>query len=160
MAPKVKKAAAGLQAGDAAPAFSLPADDGSTLTLAALRGKKVVLYFYPRDNTPGCTREACGFRDAYARFRRAGAVVLGVSKDSLASHGKFKEKYALPFTLLSDADTTMMQAYGAWGEKSLYGRKFMGILRTTYVIDEKGKVKAVFPRVKPDGHAEAVLAAL
>ena len=146
--------------GTAAPDFSLLSDAGTTVTLSSLRGSPVVLYFYPRDDTPGCTKQACGVRDAWDAFTAAGAVVLGVSPDGQASHEKFRAKFELPFTLLSDPDHTVAEAYGAWGEKSMYGKKYMGIVRSTVVIDADGKVKAVFPKVKPDAHARQVLDAL
>lgn len=149
-----------LKEGDKAPDFSLPASDGSTVSLKGLAGKKVVLYFYPKDNTPGCTVEACSFRDGDAKLKKAGAVVLGVSADSIASHQKFVSKFSLPFLLLSDEGAKMASSYGAWGEKSLYGRKYMGMFRMTFLIDEKGKIKKIWPKVKPDGHAEDVLAAI
>ena len=149
-----------LKEGAKAPAFSLPSDDGGTVALKDLKGKKVVLYFYPKDDTSGCTTEACEFRDSWAAVKRKGAVVLGVSPDGVKSHGKFKEKYDLPFPLLADEDHAVAEAYGAWGEKSMYGRKYFGILRTTFVIDEAGRVAKVFEKVKPKGHAAEVLAAL
>ncbi len=147
-------------AGSRAPAFSLPSDQGGTVSLAELRGKPVVLYFYPRDDTSGCTVEACEFRDSWARVRAAGAVVLGVSPDSLESHEKFRTKHRLPFPLLSDPDHAVAAHYGAWGEKSMYGRRYQGILRTTFVIDLSGVINAVFTRVKPRGHAAEVLKAV
>jgi peroxiredoxin Q/BCP len=146
--------------GEPAPDFRLPADDGKTYALKDLRGKKVVLYFYPKDDTPGCTKEACSFRDNLSRVRSKGAIVLGVSKDDLESHAKFREKYSLSFPLLSDPEGKVLNAYGVWKEKSLYGRTFMGIERTTFVIDEGGRIQKVFPRVKVDGHVDEVLAAL
>lgn len=149
-----------LKEGAKAPAFSLPADDGSTVALKDLKGKKVVLYFYPKDDTSGCTTEACEFRDTWTSVRKKGAVVLGVSPDGVKSHGKFKQKYELPFPLLADEDHAVAEAYGVWGEKSMYGRKYFGILRTTFVIDEAGRVAKVFEKVKPKGHAAEVLAAL
>jgi peroxiredoxin Q/BCP len=149
-----------LKEGAKAPAFSLPSDDGGTVALEDLKGKKVVLYFYPKDDTSGCTAEACEFRDSWAAVKRKGAVVLGVSPDGVTSHGKFKQKYDLPFPLLADEDHAVAEAYGAWGEKSMYGRKYFGILRTTFVIDEAGRVTKVFEKVKPKGHAAEVLAAL
>jgi thioredoxin-dependent peroxiredoxin len=149
-----------LKVGDKAPAFQSKDQDGNTVKLSDFKGKQVVLYFYPKDDTPGCTVEACGFRDSHAAIRKAGAVVLGVSKDSAASHQKFIKKFSLPFPLLADEDLSVLKAYGAWGERSMYGRKFMGILRQTYVIGADGKVKAVFPKVKPAGHDDEVLAAL
>ena len=149
-----------VQVGSKAPVFTLPADDGHTVKLEDLRGKRVVLYFYPKDDTSGCTTEACEFRDGWKALSKAGAVVLGVSPDSVNSHVKFKQKYKLPFPLLADTDHQVAEAYGAWGEKSMYGRKYQGILRTTFIIDEAGKVARVFPRVKPKGHAAEVLEAL
>lgn len=149
-----------LKEGAKAPAFSLPSDDGGTVALKDLKGRKVVLYFYPKDDTSGCTAEACEFRDRWAAVQKKGAVVLGVSPDGVKSHGKFKEKYDLPFPLLADEDHAVAEAYGVWGEKSMYGRKYFGILRTTFVIDETGRVAKVFERVKPKGHAAEVLAAL
>jgi peroxiredoxin Q/BCP len=149
-----------LGTGVQAPDFSLPADDGSTVTLAGLKGRKVVLYFYPKDDTSGCTKEACGFRDSWQDVQRTGAVVLGVSPDDVASHRKFKRKYDLPFRLLADTGHRVAEAYGAWGEKSMYGRRYMGILRTTFVIDGEGRIVHVFEKVKPDGHAGEVLAVL
>ena len=147
-------------AGEKAPSFTLPADDGQTVKLEDLRGKRVVLYFYPKDDTSGCTTEACEFRDSWKALAKTGAVVLGVSPDSVSSHVKFKQKYKLPFALLADTDHRVAEAYGAWGEKSMYGRKYQGILRSTFIIDETGKVARVFPRVKPRGHAAEVLEAL
>jgi peroxiredoxin Q/BCP len=149
-----------IKEGAKAPRFELESSDGKKVSLADLAGKTVVLYFYPKDNTPGCTREAEAFRDAAAALKKKGAVVLGVSKDSIASHCKFRDKYALNFPLLSDPDGEVIEAYGAWGEKVLYGKKSMGILRTTVIIGADGKVKKIFPKVKVDGHADAVLAAL
>ena len=149
-----------LKPGSKAPPFSLVSDSGETVTLAGLRGKKVVLYFYPKDDTSGCTVEACEFRDNWQAVERAGAVVLGVSPDGVASHGKFKAKYQLPFPLLADEDHAVAEAYGAWGEKSMYGRKYKGILRSTFLIDEEGRVAHVFEKVKAKGHAAEVLEAL
>ncbi|OGS63140.1 MAG: hypothetical protein A3K59_05085 [Euryarchaeota archaeon RBG_19FT_COMBO_69_17] len=146
--------------GEPAPDFRLPADDGRTVSLKDLRGKKVVLYFYPKDDTPGCTREACAFRDNLARVTSKGALVFGVSRDNLASHAKFKDKYHLNFPLLADVDGIVTSAYGVWKEKTLYGRTSMGIERTTFLIDEKGRIAKVWPKVKVDGHADEVLAAL
>lgn len=146
--------------GDPAPEFRLPADDGKTYALKDLRGQKVVLYFYPKDDTPGCTKEACSFRDNLSRVRSKGAVVLGVSKDGLDSHAKFRQKYSLSFPLLSDPEGKVLDAYGVWKEKTLYGKTFMGIERTTFVIDEWGRIQKVFPRVKVDGHVDEVLATL
>lgn len=146
--------------GSRAPAFSLPADDGGTVTLKSVAGKNVVLYFYPKDDTPGCTTEAIAFSALRKKFEAAGAVVLGVSKDSVEKHCKFRDKHGLTVRLLSDEDGKMLEAYGVWGEKSLYGRKFMGITRTTFLIDGKGVVRRVWPKVKVSGHAEEVLAAV
>lgn len=146
--------------GKAAPDFTLPSTDGTEVSLAGLRGRPVVLYFYPRDNTPGCTREACAFRDTMARIKRTGAVVLGVSPDSLASHEKFRAEQRLNFPLLSDPDKKVARKYGAFGEKVMYGKKVQGMIRSTFVIGEDGLVKKVFPRVRVDGHAGAVLEAL
>ena len=146
--------------GEPAPDFRLPADDGKTYALRDLRGKKVVLYFYPKDDTPGCTKEACSFRDNLSRVSSKGAIVLGVSKDDLESHAKFREKYSLSFPLLSDPEGKVLNAYGVWKEKNLYGKTFMGIERTTFVIDEGGKIQKVFHRVKVDVHVDEVLAAL
>ena len=149
-----------LTVGSPAPDFTLVSDSGAPVTLSGLKGKQVVVYFYPRDDTPGCTKQACGVRDAWDAFTAAGAVVLGVSPDGEASHAKFKAKFELPFTLLSDPDHAAAEAYGAWGEKSMYGKKYMGIVRSTVVVGADGKVKAVFPKVKPDAHAKQVLDAL
>jgi peroxiredoxin Q/BCP len=149
-----------LKAGAKAPAFSLQSDSGDTVTLAGLKGKPVVLYFYPKDDTPGCTVEACEFRDTWSDVKKTGAVVLGVSPDDVTSHEKFKTKFKLPFPLLADEDHAVAEAYGAWGEKSMYGRKYQGILRTTFVIDPAGKVARVFEKVKPKGHAAEVLEAI
>jgi peroxiredoxin Q/BCP len=146
-----------LATGSKAPDFSLPADDGSTVTLKSLAGHAVVLYFYPRDDTTGCTVEACEFRDRWDAVRKAGAVVLGVSPDPVNSHVKFKRKFDLPFPLLADVDHSVAEAYGAWGEKSMYGRKYFGILRTTFVIDARGRITKIFQKVKPKGHAAEVL---
>jgi len=149
-----------LEVGDKAPDFSLPDQDGSTVTLKSLKGKQVVLYFYPKDDTSGCTKEACDFRDSLAPIKKAGAVVLGVSKDGKASHQKFIAKYELPFALLSDEEVTVCTAYGVYKEKSMYGRKYMGIERSTFVIDATGRIKALFRKVKVPGHVDDVLAAL
>jgi peroxiredoxin Q/BCP len=146
--------------GSKAPEFTLPSSDGTDVRLKDLRGKTVVLYFYPKDDTPGCTREACAFRDEQAAIKKKGALVFGVSGDSVASHEKFKAKYKLNFPLLSDPDKAVAKKYGAWGEKVLYGKKVVGMIRSTFVIDKEGVVRKVFPRVKVDGHAEKVLEAL
>ena len=146
--------------GKAAPKFTLPSSEGGEVSLEDLKGKTVVLYFYPKDDTPGCTREACAFRDTQAAIKKKGAVVLGVSGDSLSAHEKFKAKYKLNFPLLSDPDKAVAKKYGAWGEKVMYGRKVTGMIRSTFVIDKEGVVKKVFPRVRVDGHAEKVLEAL
>ena len=149
-----------IEAGTPAPEFELKADDGSTVTLAGLRGRRVVLYFYPRDDTPGCTAQACGIRDQWQDFRGVDAVVLGVSPDDEASHRRFKEKYGLPFTLLADEDHAVAERYGVWGERTMYGKTYMGIKRSTFVIDENGVVLSAMYGVKPDTHAERVLGAL
>ncbi|HEY0526925.1 MAG TPA: thioredoxin-dependent thiol peroxidase [Stellaceae bacterium] len=148
-----------LKIGDQAPDFTLPTDGGGTVSLSALRGKKVILYFYPKDDTSGCTKEACGFRDALPDFTGSGAVVIGVSRDSVASHDKFKKKYDLPFILASDEKSDMCERYGVWVEKSMYGRKYMGIERSTFLIDEKGVVRQIWSKVKIPGHVEEVLGA-
>jgi len=140
--------------GSPAPDFTLPSDEGGEVTLSALRGRKVVLYFYPKDDTPGCTIQACDFRDATPAFEKLDAVVLGVSADSVESHRKFKDKYGLTFPLLADEDHRVAEAYGVWKEKSMYGRKFMGIERSTFLLDEDGVVAQVWRKVKPKGHAE------
>ncbi|HZH40333.1 MAG TPA: thioredoxin-dependent thiol peroxidase [Gemmatimonadales bacterium] len=142
--------------GKSAPAFTLDTDSGETLSLKDLKGRPVVLYFYPKDDTPGCTVEACEFRDAFPRFKGTKAVILGISPDSVKSHQKFKEKFDLPFTLLADEDHAIAEKYGVWQKKSMYGRTYMGIARTTFVIDKDGKVAKVFEKVKPKGHAEEV----
>ena len=149
-----------LKTGDKAPAFKLPASSGAEVSLASLKGKAVVLYFYPKDNTPGCTVEACEFGKAHKKLESEDAVVLGVSPDGLASHAKFIAKFKLPFTLLADTDHSVAEAYGVWAEKSMYGKKFMGIVRSTFLIDKAGKLAKVWSKVKPEGHAAEVLAAL
>jgi len=149
-----------LEEGSLAPDFTLTSDSGETVSLADLRGKPVVLYFYPKDDTPGCTAQACGIRDAWGDFERAGAVVLGVSPDGEDSHAKFKEKYDLPFTLLADTDHAVADAYDVWVEKSYSGKNYMGVERSTFVIDADGDLAKVFRNVKPDEHADQVLEAL
>jgi peroxiredoxin Q/BCP len=149
-----------IEEGKPAPDFALQSDAGETIRLSELRGKPVVLYFYPKDDTPGCTTEACGIRDAYGEFERAGAVVLGVSPDDEASHVKFRNKYDLPFTLLADTDHEVAELYGVWGEKKYAGRSYLGVFRSTFVIGEDGTVKRVMHNVKPDTHADDVLAIL
>jgi peroxiredoxin Q/BCP len=146
--------------GQIAPDFTLPATDGSTVRLLDLRGKKVVLYFYPKDDTPGCTKEACAFRDNLGVLQSMGVVVLGVSPDSVASHQKFAQKYGLPFPLLADEGAQVATTYGVWKEKKQYGRTYMGIERTTFLIDENGIVQRIFPKVKVDGHVEEVIEAI
>jgi peroxiredoxin Q/BCP len=148
-----------LKVGDKAPDFTLPTDGGGKVSLKALKGKKVVLYFYPKDDTPGCTAEACAFRDSLPDFSKIRATVVGVSKDSVASHDKFKTKFKLPFPLASDNDGKVCEAYGAWVEKSMFGKKYMGIERSTFLIDEKGVVRNIWGKVKVDGHAGEVLKA-
>jgi len=149
-----------LEVGTKAPEFTLKDKRGNDVSLSDFRGKKVVLYFYPRDNTPGCTRQACAFARNYGSFEAQNAVVLGVSKDSVASHLKFAEKYELPFVLLSDPDLQAIQAYGVWQEKKLYGKVSMGVVRSTYLINEEGIIEKVMPKVKPDTNAEEILAYL
>ena len=149
-----------MKPGDPAPAFSALATDGATIRLADFKGHPVILYFYPKDDTPGCTKEACAFRDGYAAFKKKGAVILGVSADSVKSHGKFTEKFKLPFPLLADEDKSIVKAYGAWCEKSFMGRKYEGIHRVTFLIGADGRIQQVWPKVKPEEHAAEVLAAL
>lgn len=149
-----------IEPGQPAPAFTLTADDGSKVRLSDFKGQPVVLYFYPKDDTPGCTREACAFRDQRAKFQKLGAAVLGVSADSIESHGKFRDKYKLNFPLLVDTDHKVAEKYGAWREKNMYGKKSMGIQRSTFVIDATGKVARVWKAVKVDGHEGQVLKAL
>jgi peroxiredoxin Q/BCP len=149
-----------LHPGSPAPDFSLDSTDGKKISLADLRGKRVVLYFYPKDDTPGCTREACNFRDSYADFHKKNTVILGISPDPLPRHEKLKSKYELPFPLLADPDHAIAEKYGVWKEKMNYGKKYMGIERTTFLIDEDGNIARIFPRVKVDGHADALLQAL
>lgn len=142
--------------GDKAPNFSLQADDGTTVTRDSFAGKNVVLFFYPKDNTSGCTQEACDFRDAFPRFGKIDAVVIGVSPDSLESHRKFKNKFGLPYPLLSDENHKLADNFGIWKEKSMYGRKYMGLERTTVIVDRKGRVARIFPKVKIPGHIQEV----
>jgi len=149
-----------IEPGQTAPAFTLTADDGSKVRLSELRGRPVVLYFYPKDDTPGCTREACAFRDQQAKLKKLGAVVLGVSADSVESHVRFRDKYGLNFPLLADVDHKVAEKYGAWREKNMYGKKSMGIQRSTFLIGGDGKVAKVWKAVKVDGHDEQVLEAL
>ena len=149
-----------INAGQPAPTFALLSDTGDEVSLVSFRGRPVVLYFYPRDDTPGCTAQACGIRDAWKDFQETGAVVLGVSPDGEASHATFKEKYGLPFPLLADTDHAVSEAYGVWGEKSYAGKTYMGVDRTTFVIDADGTVDTVLPQVKPAEHADQVLEAL
>ncbi len=148
-----------LKIGDKAPDFTLPTDGNGSVALKAQRGKKVVVYFYPKDDTTGCTKEACGFRDAMPDFSKIAATIIGISRDSVRSHDKFKQKYALPFILASDESGEVCEKYGVWVEKSMYGRKYMGIERTTVLIDEKGVIRGLWPKVKIDGHIGEVLAA-
>lgn len=149
-----------LQIGMEAPDFTLPDKEGNPTTLSWFRGKKVVVYFYPKDNTPGCTRQACAFAARYEAFKAAGAEVIGISKDSVASHGKFAEKHNLPFLLLADPDRVAIEAYGVWQEKKMAGKVGMGVVRTTFIIDENGRIAAIMPKVKPDTNADEVLALL
>lgn len=149
-----------LEAGQPAPDFTLETADGQPLRLSSLRGRPVVVYFYPKDDTPGCTREACDFRDARARLVAAGAVVLGISPDDTASHQRFRDKHRLDFTLLTDPHKRVATAWGAWGEKVMYGKKVIGMIRTTFVIDGQGLVRKVFPRVRVEGHVDKVLESL
>lgn len=146
--------------GQPAPEFTLPNDEGQLVSLADFRGQKIVLYFYPEDDTPGCTKEACSFRDGLSALHQRGAVVLGVSADSVQSHVQFKQKYHLNFPLLSDVDHAVCHAYGVWQEKQMFGRKFWGIVRTTFIIDEAGKIAKIFPNVRVDEHYAEVIAAL
>jgi peroxiredoxin Q/BCP len=149
-----------LKAGDVAPKFTVATSGGGKISLADYLGKNVILYFYPRDDTPGCTKEACAFRDEFAQFKKKGAVVFGVSPDSVKSHDKFVEKFKLPFTLLADEDKKIVEAYGVWGEKSFMGKKYLGVYRVTFLIGPDGKIKKIWPTVKPEEHAAEVLAAL
>lgn len=149
-----------IEEGKKAPDFALPNSEGKVVHLKDLMGKSVVLYFYPKDDTPGCTKESCDFRDNIARVTRAGAIVLGMSADSIASHKKFRTKYGLPFELLSDEGKEVLQAYGVWQPKKLYGKSFLGIVRTTVIIDEEGIVRKIYPKVSVEGHVDEVLAEL
>jgi peroxiredoxin Q/BCP len=155
-----KKLELTLKPGDVAPDFSLTSTDGSVVRLADLLGKHVILYFYPKDDTPGCTKEACAFRDAYSKFKKKGAVVLGASTDPVKSHAKFAAKFELPFPLLADEKKELVQAYGVWGEKVFMGRKYLGTHRVTFHIDPAGRIAHVWPEVKPEEHAAEVLKAL
>jgi thioredoxin-dependent peroxiredoxin len=149
-----------LKEGDPAPSISLATDTGQPFDLASLKGQNVVLYFYPKADTPGCTKEACAFRDNGPKFTKSNTVIVGVSPDAAQAQAKFKNKFGLPFTLLADVDHKAAQDYGVWKEKSMYGKKYMGVERTTFVIDFQGKIKKIFPKVSVDGHAEEVLAAI
>ena len=149
-----------IEVGKKAPDFKLKDQDGKTISLSDYKGKNVVLYFYPKDDTPGCTKEACSFRDELPRFGKIDAVILGVSPDSVDSHKKFAQKFELPFTLLSDENKKVVEAYDVWKEKNNYGKKYMGVERTTYLIDKEGKIKKIFNKVKVDGHSEEVMKAL
>ena len=149
-----------LEVGTKAPDFTLPDQNGNMHSLSEYRGKKVILYFYPKDNTPGCTKQACGFSERYPQFIEKGAVVLGISKDSVASHKKFEEKYGLPFTILSDPELVAIQAYDVWQEKKNYGKTYMGVVRTTYLIDEEGKIAKAFDKVKAADNPEQMLGEL
>jgi thioredoxin-dependent peroxiredoxin len=146
--------------GQLAPDFTLADQSGKEVTLSKLKGSPVVVYFYPKDDTPGCTKEACDFRDGFAGYKKAGAKILGISPDTEQSHAKFVKKFDLPFSLLADVDKKVCESYGVWKEKSMYGKKYMGVERTTFVIDAEGIVRSVFPKVKVDGHSSAVLEAI
>lgn len=154
-APELK-----LKPGDKAPEFTAKTQEGKSVALADFRGKHVVLYFYPRDDTPGCTKEACGFRDVFGELQQKGAVVLGVSTDPVKAHAKFAEKYKLPFTLLADEGKQVVEAYGVWGEKKFMGRKYLGTHRVTFLIGPDGKIKQIWPGVKPEAHAAEVLSSI
>lgn len=149
-----------LAEGDVAPTFTAATNGGGTASLSDYKGKHVILYFYPKDDTPGCTKEACAFRDHFAAFKKKGVVVLGVSVDPVTAHDKFVEKYKLPFTLLADVDKKIVEAYGVWGQKTFMGRKYLGVHRVTFLIGPDGKIKKIWPKVKPEEHAAEVLAAL
>lgn len=146
-----------LKEGDKAPDFNLKNDQDQDIILSDFKGKKVVLYFYPKDSTPGCTREACSFRDVYDDILETGTVVIGISKDNASSHQKFRDKHKLPFYLLSDPENSVIESYGAWQEKKMYGKTFMGIVRSTFIIDENGTIIKIYPKVKPDSHGKEVL---
>jgi peroxiredoxin Q/BCP len=156
MAARKAKKAAVLKEGDKLPRFSLPADDGSVVSSDSLKGRSTVIYFYPKDDTTGCTKEACEFRDAFPRFSQTDARIIGVSPDSVASHVKFKAKYALPFQLLADEKHSLADSFGVWKEKSMYGRKFMGVERTTVIVDAEGRIARIFPKVSVAGHVAEV----
>ena len=149
-----------LKEGDKAPDFTAPTNGEGTVSLSGLKGQNVILYFYPKDDTPGCTKEACAFRDDFAAFKKKGAVILGVSADPVKAHDKFVKKFELPFPLLADEDKKIVEAYGVWGQKSFMGRKYMGIHRVTFLIGPDGRIRKIWPKVKPEEHAEEVLAAL
>ncbi len=158
-ATAIKSEGSNLKIGDKSPEFSLPAHDGNTVSLASLKGKNVVIYFYPKDDTPGCTMESKDFRDHMDAFTSANTVIFGISKDSIKSHVKFKEKYCLPFPLLSDEDGDMCETFDVWKEKSMYGKTYMGIERSTFLIDAGGKIRGIWRKVKVEGHVQEVLAA-
>jgi peroxiredoxin Q/BCP len=149
-----------LNEGDKAPSFNMPTNKGENVSLSKLKGEKIVLYFYPRDDTPGCTKEACGFRDDLSKYKRAGAVVIGVSRDSVESHEKFVKKFNLNFMLASDKEGDVCEKYDAWRMKNMYGKEYMGIGRSTFLIDTKGKINKIWPKVKVDGHVDEVLKAV
>jgi len=149
-----------LEVGDRAPAFKLKNQDGDIISLSDLKGKPVVLYFYPKDDTPGCTKEACNFRDEFPKFGKLKAEIIGISTDSVDSHKKFADKYKLPFNLLADEKKEIVEKYGVWKEKNMYGRKYMGIERTTFIIDANGKISKIFPKVKVDDHNKEIMDAL
>ena len=149
-----------LNEGDKAPSFNMPTNKGENVSLSKLKGEKIVLYFYPRDDTPGCTKEACGFRDDLSKYKRAGAVVIGVSRDSVESHEKFVKKFDLNFMLASDKEGDVCEKYDAWRMKNMYGKEYMGIGRSTFLIDTKGKINKIWPKVKVDGHVDEVLKAV
>jgi peroxiredoxin Q/BCP len=149
-----------LKEGDKSPAFTVMTSGGGKISLVDYLGKNVILYFYPRDDTPGCTKEACAFRDDFSEFKKRGTIVLGVSPDSVKSHDKFVEKFKLPFTLLADEDKKIAEAYGVWGEKSFMGRKYLGVYRITFLIGPDGRIKKIWPEVKPEEHAREILAVL